>query len=796
MIRRPMCLLCFLMMLALGIADLAGIPLIRGNPLPAGVQSWIEAHPASEICGEVERYENTEFSQSVYLKKTYLIYHSKKFPINNVRVFLKNEEELKPGMQILVKGTLKSVEGPANPGGFDSRQYYACRHIYYFMKKAVLLKKTSAYSGYRQAMLSVKEKCRIVLESVAGEDASVFEAVVLGDKTSLDPEIRMRYQMAGIVHILAISGLHISILGIGLYNLMKQVGFGIWPAGIFSLVVMLQYGMLTGGSVSTMRAVTMFLIAMGARITGRIYDMPSAVSVTAMMILAESPAYLLDSGFLLSFGCILGICAASERICALAGAKRKVTKAFWGSVALQLMTLPVMLKFFGEVSLAGLVLNLAVLPSVGVVLAGGVAAMLLGFISVPAARVVIFPARGLLFLYEKLCELAGRSRWCTWIGGEPEIWQIVVYYVILIAVLFIGQYVRELEQKKKEMEEDGAKELRSEENTQRNPLRNWYDNINIQQNLRKRQGTDKLQISRISRKQHLLRIAAIVLLILSIPILGNQSFQHPFKSKTLQITCLDVGQGDGILIRTPDNKHYLIDGGSSSQSELGRYCLLPALKSMGISYLDGIFISHTDKDHLSGVQELLEYMEKGLTTIRAGYLVLPGWSEPPQAWTDLARTAQKAGLKTVTGNTGDIIHSGAATFEVLWPENTARGKDVNEEAMVMELTYGEFQMLFTGDIGADTEKKLLTAGYLNDIDCLKVGHHGSRYSSSEEFLKKLKPELAIISCSSTNTYGHPSLETIQRLEDCGSQVEYTMKNGAITLETNGKNLRIRRFCSC
>ena len=313
MIRRPMCLLCFLMMLSLGIADLAGIPLIRGNPLPASVQSWIEVHPASEICGEVERYENTEFSQSVYLKKTYLIYRSKKFPINNVRVFLKKEEELKPGMQILVKGILKEVEGPTNPGGFDSRQYYACRHIYYFMKKAALLKKTTAYSGFRQAMLSVKEKCRSILETVAGEDASVFDAVVLGDKTSLDPEIRMRYQMAGIVHILAISGLHISILGMGLYNLLKRAGLGIWPAGIFSLAVMLQYGMMTGGSVSTMRAVTMFLIAMGARITGRIYDMPSAVSVTAMMILAESPAYLLDSGFLLSFGCILGICVASER---------------------------------------------------------------------------------------------------------------------------------------------------------------------------------------------------------------------------------------------------------------------------------------------------------------------------------------------------------------------------------------------------------------------------------------------------------------------------------------------------
>ena len=745
MIRRPMCLLCFLMMLVLGIADLAGIPLIRGNPLPASVQSWIKAHPGSEIYGEVERYENTEFSQSVYLKKTYLIYHSKKFPINNVRVFLKKEEELKPGMQIFVKGILKEVEGPTNPGGFDSSQYYACRHIYYFMKKAVLLKKTSTYSGYHQAMLMVKEKCRQILENTAGKDAPVFEAIVLGEKTGLDPEIRMRYQLAGIVHILAISGLHISILGMGLYKLIKRVGFGIWPAGIFSLAVMLQYGMMTGGSVSTLRAVTMFLIAMGARITGRIYDMPSAVSVTAMMILAESPAYLLDSGFLLSFGCVLGICVASERICALAGAKRKGTKVFCESVALWLVTLPVMLKFFGEASLAGLVLNLAVLPSVGVVLAGGVAAMILGFVSIPTGRVMIFPARVLLFLYERLCELAGRSRWCTWIGGEPEIWQITIYYAILVAVLLIGQYIKESDQTK------------------------------------------------ISRKQHILRISGIVLLILSILTLGKQSFRYSFKNQTLQITCLDVGQGDGILIRTPDNKHYLIDGGSSSQSELGRYCLLPALKSMGISCLDGIFISHTDKDHLSGVQELLEYMEKGLTTIRAAYLVLPGWTEPPEAWTDLASAAQKAGIKTVTGNAGNIIRSGAAAFEILWPESTARGKDVNEEAMVMELTYGDFRMLFTGDIGADTEKKLLSAGCLNDIDCLKVGHHGSGYSSSEEFLKKVKPELSIISCSSTNTYGHPSPETVKRLKDCGSQIEYTMKNGAIILETNGKNLRIRRF---
>ena len=541
----------------------------------------------------------------------------------------------------------------------------------------------------------------------------------------------------------------------GLYNLLKKIGLGIWPAGIFSLGVMLQYGIMTGGSVSTMRAVTMFLIAMGARITGRIYDMMTALSVTAMMILLESPAYLLDSGFLLSFGCVLGIGVAAEKICALAGAEKKWTKALGSSMALQLVTLPVMLKFFGEVSLAGFFLNLLVLPSVGFVLIGGMAALLLGIFCIPAAKLAILPARGLLLFYEYLCSLAGKLRWSTWIGGEPEIWQILVYYGILITVLFIGQYVKI--QIRKEKESSQRKERSGE------------------------------QEKAVRWKLCTLRMAAGALLTAGILVLGF----HP--SGKLKVTCLDVGQGDGILVETPDNHHFLIDGGSSSQSDLGRYCLLPALKSQGISYLDGLFISHTDKDHISGAKELLEYMGNGLTTIRAGYLVLPSWAEKPEAWEELSDAAQKAGIKIVTGKKGDELHCGLVSFSILWPEKNATGKDVNEEAMVMELSFGEFQMLFTGDIGADTEKKLLASGILKDVDCLKVGHHGSRYSTTEAFLEKIKPELAIISCSSTNTYGHPSPETVERLEAAGSQVEYTMKNGAITVETDGKKLKIYRF---
>ena len=129
---------------------------------------------------------------------------------------------------------------------------------------------------------------------------------MLGDKTSLDKEVKLRYQMAGIVHILAISGLHISVIGTGLYQLLMKTGLGIWGSGFLALLFMLQYGVMTGGSVSTMRAVCMFLISTGAKITGRIYDLPTALAVSAMMILGESGAYLYNSGFLLSFSAVAG----------------------------------------------------------------------------------------------------------------------------------------------------------------------------------------------------------------------------------------------------------------------------------------------------------------------------------------------------------------------------------------------------------------------------------------------------------------------------------------------------------
>ncbi len=736
MTRRPVCLACLLLMAAIVLADWMGFPLIRGNPLPDSVREWISRHPEAVVCGETVRCARTEFSQSVYLKNAYLIYKSEKVSIENVRVFLKEDSEVPVGTLLLVSGTLERVGAPRNPGEFDSRQYYAAERIYYFMKDGKIEKRSRAYSGWGQFLAEIRQKGADILEATAGEEAPVFAAMALGEKSNLEEETKIRYQMAGIIHILAISGLHISLLGMGLYKLLKKACLGIWPSGMISLIIMLGYGIMTGGSVSTMRAVCMFLLSVGAQLLGRCYDMHTALALSAVLVLLDSPACLYNSSFLLSFGAVVGLGAVAPVLLKASGTNNKTVQTFLSSFAVQLFTLPVLLWFYGEVSLAGILLNLLVLPTVGVVLACGAAGILAGLVCLPLAWFIVLPGRILLIVYEKLCALAGRLPLCTWIGGVPKVWQIVIYYGLLGAALF-GLW--KLEKKKEEKKQRG---------------------------------------------KILIKAVCLFAMAAGAGILG----WHPLDS--LKITCLDVGQGDGIVVETPEGYCFLVDGGSSNKSDVGQYQILPYLKSQGISQIDGIFISHTDDDHISGVRQILEYSREGLTTVRVKRLFLPKWKERPGAHKDLETLALSAGAEVFHVDRGDLFRGGRAELSVLAPLGDGE-EDSNENGMVLLLRYGKFKGLFTGDIGEEREKKLLP--YIGIVDFLKVGHHGSRYSTSEVFLEKLRPKIGVISCSDSNTYGHPSPETIERLENAGCQVEYTMKNGAITIKVKEKMIFIERF---
>lgn len=721
--RRPVCLVCLFLMLCLYVTDLVGISMINGNPLPVSVQKYISEHPKLTVSGEVQNCQAAEYSLSVYLKQVCLTVGSEQIPIENIKVYLNKEEQIRIGMFLRVCGKLEEISGSRNPGEFDSKQYYACQKIYYQMKDGKVCDKSTGYSYFGQFLQEIRQKAGTILDEAAGSYAGIFQAMILGERENLDAETKMQYQMAGIMHILAISGLHISFVGMGFFRLLKKAGAGNGVAGAASAFLIYAYGIMTGGSVSAMRAVGMFLVLVGAGIAGRSYDLLSAMALSAIVLLLDAPAYLYSLSFLLSFGAVIGIGALTPEICSLLNLEKKTAKSLAGSVIVWLMTLPIALRAYGEVSLAGVILNLLVLPTSGIVLASGIFALPVGIFVIEIAKRVVFPGKCVLFLYEKLCEVVGWIPHSTWIAGSPQLWQCAVYYVML-GVAFMGV--------------------------------KWGK-----------------------------KAASVALVILAVVFLGYHS------RNGLTITCLDIGQGDCCVLKMPGGENFLIDGGSSNKKNTAVCQILPYLKNQGIATLDGIFVSHTDQDHVSGIEELLELCAQNLATVRVKNLILPDWNTTGEEYEKLKMLAEQTGILVQTAREGNLLKTKEAQIEILAPENGADGSDTNEDGMVMEVHFGKFRGLFTGDIGAETEKKLLDS--MEDVDFLKVAHHGSKYSTCQGFLDVVSPEIAVVSCSAKNTYGHPSADTIKRLEDCGAQVEYTMKNGAITVQTDGEGIWLDRF---
>lgn len=742
--RRPVCGLCLLMMLGIVLLKMWELPFIRETPISASTEKILEQREAVQVLGTVYKRANSENTCSVYLKNARAEAGKAEVLLGNIRVFLKEKEEPRMGVKLLLSGKLEKIQRPRNPGEFDGQQYYKCRHIYYQLKKAEIKESSAEYSVCREMLEQIREHLKEVLEETAGEEQGIFCAMLLGDKGNLEQEIKTRYQMAGIIHIMAISGLHLSILGMGLLGILKRIGLGNGMAGFLALAVIYPYGLMTGGGVSTLRAVSMMMLSIGGKVLGRTYDMPTALALAAILLLLDSPDYLFDSGFLLSFGAVLGIGVIWPFVQGHFEKIKPPVQGLLASLCVQAATLPVLLYFFYEVSVYGLLLNLLVIPTAGVVLLSGAAGGILGCVWMQGARAVLLPGRALLKIYGLLCSWACRLPFCTWISGRPEIWQIGIYYALLLGTLALWGMADRRKENKEKAGERGKK-----------------------------------------GKALLYSGLAISLFV------GTWQLGYRGKAK-LSVTCLDVGQGDAVVITTEDGGAYLCDGGSSSKTSVGNYQILPYLKSRGIAVLDGIFVSHTDSDHISGIKELLEARAENLTSLRIRRLYLPDWSKAPEAWEELRALAGKARTPVICLGRGEKLSGQGYELEVLHPQKGARIEDVNEGCLVLMLRAGRFRAIFTGDIGKETEKALLPC--LEKCQLLKVAHHGSANSTGTEFLERVQPLAAIISCSENNRYGHPAPETVERLNKAGARIYITKDCGAVTGTVEGEELVLTGYC--
>ena len=635
----------------------------------------------------------------------------------------------------------------------------------------------------------MKNYLRKILNNIVPEkEYGILSAMVLGDNTDLDKNIKELYSLSGISHIITISGLHISLIGMGLYKLLRRKMRYVSSATI-SLGIMTLFLVFIGNPISATRAVIMFFVHIFADLYGRKYDVLSALSLAAIIILMDNPYYLLNASFQLSFIAIIAVSVSAPIVTSLffrdeeddaKDKKKEVNKnenrkntleksgrymlitgvcnvsMYIGrilifNIAMTITLMPINSYLFFRHSTYSPLSNMIVVPLVGLVLG----MTLLGMISA-----IFIPALGTFFvgtgvyllefftwLSEKIVELP----YANVITGKISLLEVILCYVILTIGL----------------------------------MRAWKMTENI--------------------KKFWRYVELFLLLIIFLFLVFREKIDR------FTVSFLDVGQGACIYIKSDEGNDYLIDGGSSDERNVGEYRIESFLEARKIEKLEYVFVTHCDTDHISGISEIIER-----ENISIDNLVLPDISvnARDEKYLKLVELAKLQGIEVIYMKSGDKLKDGQMMLSCINPSgedevNKASAKvvttDINDASLVFVLEYKELSVVLTGDIGKEVEKQilddlelmLLKSGEKSDtyqkIVVYDVAHHGSANSNSDEFIHLITPSISVVSCGKDNSYGHPAKEVLERLKDVGSEIWCTFESGQIEIYEGEEGMMVKGF---
>ena len=663
--------------------------------------------------------------------------------------------DLKIGNIIQIEGTTEGFRSPGNPGQFDEKQYYESLGIGARMYASGVKVLRDREDRIAMGLYRIRTFFyHTFFELLPEKEAGILAAMVLGEKSGLEEETKALFRENGIAHILAISGLHISLIGMGLFAFLRRFVMSMSWAVVVTMVVLFLYGLMIGFPLATRRAVIMTVLVLLARLLGERYDRLNALALAAIVELVTHPLSLGQSGFLLSYGTVAGIVLfVGELDCLRIGKKDSLSqKAFQvvaGGIGVWAVTLPILVQCYHEVAVFSIPVNILLLPLMSYLLGAG----LLGGVVAAAVHIAgqffIGTAYWILRLYELTCEWVGMLPWHTLVVGQRSTGGVILYYVGLSVILLFL---------KKHPEKHPDK----------------YRRILVTAGL---------------------MVLNLVLFLVPIPAKPGEVFPG-FRREGLTITNLDVGQGDCACVQTADGSTILIDGGSTDVKEVAKYRIVPYLKYRGIDTIDWIIVTHSDEDHVNGLVEILK--NEGHFGLKLGTVVLPAIDGPDDNYIQLEHEIKKAGVALSYINTGYEMTISGVRLICLHPSAGYVWDDVNDYSTVLELEYGSFRGIFTGDLGFHGEESLteeLTGlgRSLDDVDYLKVGHHGSKTSSSEAFLSTIRPEIAVASAGEGNRYHHPSKEAVDRLEAAGAEFFCTIESGAVTTYTDGNRIWVTTF---
>ncbi|OON97215.1 MAG: DNA internalization-related competence protein ComEC/Rec2 [Epulopiscium sp. Nele67-Bin005] len=617
---------------------------------------------------------------------------------------------------VVIRGEVKAPALRYNPADMDYQFYLQGEGIVATITPREILYYEEKTLWLETFRNMISTQIDLVFEN---RDKGIVKSLVLGDKTDLDQETRDNFYELGIGHILVISGFHIGTLYIGIKKLFTILGFNYYERLVSTFGIIWGYGYIVRLSNSTMRACIVVSLMIIARCIYEEEDFKTSIAIAMYLVLIYNPFSLGLVSFQLSFGAVVAISIWQDMERAIRWRNRGKNYKISGygiSLTITLFLAPIISYHFYSVATLEVLVNILVSPIFGFLIIYIVVILASSFVFTQVARILGIVVILIIEILDIVVGLIVKLPFTSIFVGRPEISEILIYYILFGLIV----------------------------------------------------------ISIITMKhQKIISLFAGAIIFSQIAI----GWIYP---PTLQITQLDIGQGDATVIVTPNNQLITIDSGTSySTSKFTNH-----IHSLGHKTIDLAIVSHTDMDHVGGI---LHWLEKGN---KINLLLVPPLNIENEIDAELLELCKKNQVEIKEVFAGDTVQIGDVMINILYPY-TNYNDNKNANSIVCTVEYKQFVALFTGDIGQEEELKL--AQLIGDIDILKVAHHGSKTSTAEQFLATVTPEFAIISCGRNNIYKHPHTDTLQTLENQGVEVFRTDRQGAIQIETDGKGYYISSF---
>jgi competence protein ComEC len=646
----------------------------------------------------------------------------------------KDKEALKKlplGATCKLKGNLEEPDPSRNPNMFDYKEYLAQKHIYWKLK-AVHFKANECVENRNllRAIQNIRQKGIAYIDTYFPKEiAPLTAALIFGDRNLIDKDLNDAYQKLGIVHLLAISGLHVTMLAGFLLYIGLRLQMTRERMTTLLIISLPVYMILTGASPSVNRACIMMMVVLIMAKAVK-YHKPVPIDIISTVFIFYvfvEPFVIYDVGFQLSFSVTAALLLSAPILRKYS--TRPIFLLVATSTVAQLSSIPILLYYFYEFSSISIVVNILYVPLFSIVILPTLLVVfLLHLLFNNAVQPILLLLEGFIHLLNQATEgLSSIPHNMITLGRPSQIF-LMLYGVAIPFCLFKWERAK-------------------------------------------------------TRK------AELILLFIPLCIMSLQFISARYQVQG-EVTVIDVGQGDSILIRLPFNRGtYLIDTGGTLQFpgepwkermdpfETGEDVLVPFLKSKGITKLDKLILTHGDMDHIGGAKALLQF-------VKVKELVLPDTKELSELEKEILAISEAKGIPVRFVSHGDRWRAWDQEFMILSPIHT-ENMNRNDLSIVLFAELGGLRWLFTGDLEREGEAGLLSSVEPLKVDVLKIGHHGSKSSTSEEFVDSLQPKAALISVGENNRFGHPHQEVLERLKKRRIKIFRTDENGAISFYFKG-----------